>query len=323
MTELPERDLPPGRHRVLKEHLMSEIRTPDRTPHRAKDRTQDNGVRVQGKPMREGWRRPGVLAPLAAVAVAASVIAGLVFTGHDAGGVRPAPSEAAALLEDVALAAEHGTVPGDIRDDQFVYIESKVGYVGYQAGRKPKLEPIHKREVWRSVDGSRAGFLREANHVGQRPLNPDTPGVESNTNYRHLQTLPTDPDAMLTWLHKVDRGEGGKSKDQNAFVLVGDLVAESLMPPKVSAALYRAAAKIPGVQIVEDSVDAAGRHGVAVAREDSGIREELIFDKKTKKYLGERSVAVRDIEGGLKKGELEGSSAILQRAVVDRVRQTP
>jgi hypothetical protein len=100
------------------------------------------------------------------------------------------------------------------------------------------------------------------------------------------------------------------------------------------AALYRAATKIPGSVVVKDAVDAAGRHGVAVARvdEQAGIREELIFDEETMQLLGERSVVVRKTDGGEMNGQkcesadvgaVLSSTAVLDRAIVDKVGQTP
>ncbi|GGX02922.1 CU044_5270 family protein [Streptomyces chryseus] len=304
---LPERELPPGRHRVLKEHLMRE-------------------TQPEPAPVRKTWRRPAFAVPLAAAAVAGATVFALSSAGPGGGGgAQPAFSpEAVGLLEDIALAAQRADVPDSVRDDQFVYIESRVGYVQYAEGKKPRFAPVHKRETWKSVDGTREGLLREKGENidnGEIELEPDTPGIASNTNYRHLQTLPTDPAKMLDWLHRTS--EGGKSEDQNTFVLVGDLIHESLMPPEVSAALYRAAAKIPGVVVVPDAVDAAGRHGVAVAREDDGILEQLIFDKETKAFLGEREVVVEDTRGGLKKGDLAGTSAVLERSVVDEAGRTP
>ncbi|WP_330306520.1 MULTISPECIES: CU044_5270 family protein [unclassified Streptomyces] len=201
--------------------------------------------------------------------------------GH---GNRPSSYGATRLRPAIAVAAVAAVAATVV---QFVYIESKVGYSTQEEGKPARLDPIHQREIWLSVDGTRWGLLEEdRDRLGHVKLEPSTPGVPSNTDYRNLQTLPTDPDRMLEWLHK--NSHGGKSEDQNTFVLVGDLVGESLLPPDVAAALFRAAAKIPGVVVVPDSVDAAGRHGVAVARVDSGEREELIFDKKTKEYLGER-----------------------------------
>ncbi|WP_405907193.1 CU044_5270 family protein [Streptomyces sp. NBC_00828] len=300
MNQLPENDLPPGRHRLLKEHLMTEIRREDEAP-----------ARTGGK-----WLRPAIAAAAVAVVAATAIVA---LPGGESS---PATSEeAVALLENVALAAEHEKVPDDIRDDEFVYIQSKVSYMTYEEGKAPTRAPVHKREIWLSVDGTLPGLLEEdRDHDSHLVLEPSKPGIPSNTNYRNLQTLPTDPDKMLDWLHK--QSDGGKSEDQNTFVLVGDLSYESLLPPDVGAALYRAAAEIPGVTVVQDAVDADGRHGIAVAREDDGIRQELIFDPKTYEFLGERQVAVQDTYG-LKKGQVVGVSAILDRTVVDKAGQRP
>ncbi|MEU0738476.1 CU044_5270 family protein [Streptomyces sp. NPDC006134] len=303
MNRLPERDLPPGRHRLLKEHLMTEIRHTDR-PAPAR------------KP--SGWLRPALVAGAAAAVVATLTVA--LPSGESA----PATSkEAVALLEDIALAAEKADAPTDIRDDQFVYIKSKGGWTVQRGDDAPaELEPVHQREVWLSVDGSREGMLHDPYAKSDHePLEKPTPGIPSNTDYRHLQTLPTDPDEMFEWLNSVS--EGSDSKDEANFVLVGDLARESLMPPAQAAALYRAAAKIRGVFVVDDAVDAAGRHGIAVARVDDGERVELIFDKKTKEFLGEREVAVEDLPWGFEKGDVTGRFAVLERAVVDKAGQRP
>lgn len=303
MNQLPENDLPPGRHRLLKEHLMTEIRREERDDQ---------------APARRGnrWLRPAIAAAAVAVVAATAIVA---LPGGESS---PAAStEVAALLENVALAAEHEKVPDGIRDDQFVYVQSKVSYMSFEEGKEPRRAPVHKREIWLSVDGTLPGLLEEdRDHDSHMVLEPSTPGIPSNTNYRNLQTLPTDPDKMLDWLY--ENGDGGKSEDQNAFVLVGDLSYESLLPSEVAAALYRAAAEIPGVTVVQDAIDADGRHGIAVAREDDGVRQELIFDPKTYEFLGERQVAVQDADG-LKKGQVVGVSAILERTVVDKAGQRP
>ena len=86
------------------------------------------------------------------------------------------------------------------------------------------------------------------------------------------------------------------------------------MPPRVSAALFRAAALIPGVTVVPNAVDVAGRPGVAVAMADRTGGEEWVFSKDTFKFLGELDIA---------HGKVVGGSAILQRAFVDHVGQLP
>lgn len=263
------------------------------------------------------WLRPAIAA--AAVATAAAVTFVLLPSG---GTAAPAASQSAVeLLGDIALAAEHQRVPDGIRDDQFVYIESKFGYPTRGGGKPATVDPVHQREVWLSVDGTRWGLLQEDQNDKQLELDPVTPGNPTNINYRNLQTLPTDPDAMLDWLH--ENGKGPRSEDQNAFDLVGRLVSDSLLPPDVAAALFRATAKIPGVVVVPDAVDAAGRHGVAVARVDSGQREGLIFDEETYEYLGEQTVTLVDLDDGLKKGQTVETSAVLKREIVDKAGQRP
>ena len=116
-------------------------------------------------------------------------------------------------------------------------------------------------------------------------------------SYEYLAALTTDPDALLAKIYQETKGHG-RSPDQEAFTTIGDLLGGSYPPAALTAALYKAAAKIPGVvtvdDAVDDAVDAAGRHGVAVARldETSGQRTEWIFDQKALTFLGERTVQV-------------------------------
>jgi hypothetical protein len=117
----------------------------------------------------------------------------------------------------------------------------------------------------------------------------------------------------------VERGHG-PGPDQEAFVTIGDLLRTTIAPPKAAAALYRAAALIPGVTLIPDATDAAGRPGVAVGRigpgVDGGIRDELIFSRATLQLLGERTVIART-------GATTEASAIVARAFVDHYGQIP
>jgi hypothetical protein len=301
MNQLPERDLPPGRHRLLKEHLLTEIRREDTALARARTK----------------WLRPAI----AAVAVATAATAFVILPssrGADASARQPDKS-AAALLENVALAAEHSAAPSGIRDDQYVYIKSKVADATQVNGGPEQLDPVHVREIWLSVDGRHWGLLKEDRDGNENVrLKPGSPEAERADDYRALAKLPTDPDTMRDWLYKVSArqvDEERPDKDYAAFVLVGDLIRESLMPPQVSVALYRAAAKIPGVEVVRNVKDSAGREGVTVSRASRDEREQLIFDPKTFTFLGERELGA--------KGQVRGVSAILERTVVDKAGERP
>ncbi|MFF6982651.1 CU044_5270 family protein [Streptomyces sp. NPDC008343] len=143
------------------------------------------------------------------------------------------------------------------------------------------------------------------------------------TNYRHLATLPTDPVKMYDWQAEVGPAHSGQETHQAMFTLVGDLIRDAIMPPEQGAALFRAVARIPGVKVVENVVDAAGRRGGAITRDDpdSPTRDEWFFDAKTFEFLGEHSAATEDYSN-INKGRT-GNKAILERAVVDRAGQRP
>ncbi|WP_059048544.1 CU044_5270 family protein [Streptomyces acidiscabies] len=310
MTQLPERDLPPGRHLLLKEHLMTEIRT---EPARA-------GVK---------WRRPAFAA--AAVATAAAIaFTVLPSSGLGSGSVGTMPSppskQVVALLEDMAMAAESGTPYGEVRDDQFVYVESRVSYFSARDG-KITAPPLHRQEIWTSVDGLHTGLKREA---GEKPMDlppdvrPGGPGWEASAFYNHLKTLPVTADRMWDYLYETAPKYSEQETYQAMFVLAGDLLVNSVMPPEQGAALFRAVARIPGVTLAGDAVDAAGRPGVGVSRKDpdNPTRDEWIFDLRTHAFLGERSVATSG-HSGVKKGTVTSNTAVLRRAIVDKPGQRP
>lgn len=109
---------------------------------------------------------------------------------------------------------------------------------------------------------------------------------------------------------------------------VCDLLRGSHPPAALTAALYKAAAKIPGVVLVAEAADAAGRQGVAVARLDeaSGQCTEWIFARDTLVFLGERTVQVSGSSGEqglIKPGTVVSTSAVLTCAVVDRIKKIP
>ncbi|KUF17514.1 CU044_5270 family protein [Streptomyces silvensis] len=317
-TDFPspsERDLPPGRHLLLKEHLMTEIRQTRQNPE-----ARPTAAGAPTVPRRRPWLRPALVAGAAAAAVAAGLLVASPFGGEEAQ-AGPPSKETVAMLKEISTAAGKREAPKSIRDDQFVYIKTKESYMETGSDEKSRIQPLHIREFWQSVDGEHTDVIHDpVDEFDYARMEPDLPLSESATHYRNLTKLPTDAVNMRDWLYRVS--DGGKSDDQNAFVLVGDLCG-SLMPPKQGAALFLAASRIPGVEVIDDVADAAGRHGVAIARVDDGERQELIFDKETKEFLGERQVAVEDLPTGFKKGTVTGHTAVLERKVVDKAAERP
>ncbi|NUV72480.1 hypothetical protein G6W57_35820 [Streptomyces sp. CAI-121] len=345
----------------LEEHLMSEIRnlTPDASPGAgtptpeaipealfagAREETRDL------RPVRRSRRRPvlaGAGAALVLVAAGVTALAG-GFGGPGGpgsavtppAGAVPAPvvqvargstEGLAGAVADISGAAAGVGLP-EPRPGQFLYVRSEVSWMvtwdGSDGKNESYVEKLHPREVWMSPDGDK-GWLVEPykEATGRDGITLDDPGpVRPSLNapsYDYLRTLPTDPDLLLKKIYDETEGEGS-NPDQQAFTTIGDLLREQVVPPKLAAGLYRAAARIPGVVLVDDSVDAVGRHGVAIARADEadGARTEWIFDRETYAYLGERTVQTRDAEG-IRKGTVRGRTAVTDRAVVDAVKQRP
>ncbi|MFZ4301671.1 CU044_5270 family protein [Streptomyces cinereoruber] len=285
--------------------------------------------------------RPGFrLGWIAAPAVACALVAGVVVLapGEAPGGSpgrgsvgQPAPSEAVRLLSHAALAAAAAAAP-EVRPGEYVYVKSLVAYAGRDAGGGPAvLPPARAREVWLSPDGSRPGLLREAG-AADTPLGSRAPVYEldrpgavprktslgaeapsvTNPTHAYVAALPTDPEALLRLVREQTRGSGGSGgdADQRAFTAIGTLVAETWAPPEVTAALYRAAALIPGVTVLPSATDAAGREGVAVARTAHGEQTQWIFDRTTSAFLGERTVLAETTPAG-RAGSVLGVSAVL------------
>ncbi|MFF7300435.1 CU044_5270 family protein [Streptomyces sp. NPDC008265] len=357
LLPLAERELPAGRHQFHKERLMAQIRQDLRT-----DGAGDRGTAAA--PATVAARRPflrrAVLVPASAFVLAGALAAG--FLVHVEGGGADGPGSTIAtgpamttaigaanaqgtpqLLDRISLAAAStsasaGAAGGTrVRPDQFVYVGSRTATTYVKTvGEKSTLvsEELHMRHQWNSPDGLK-GWLIEPGNTGPGGITLEGKNEKGETptpylnapSYDYLAGLPTDPGVLLHKIYEETRGMG-RTPDQEAFTTIGDLLRASLPPAELTAALYKAAARIPGVVTVDDAVDAAGRHGIAVARldETSGQREEWIFDRGTLAYLGERTVQVQGVsgeEGLIKPGTVVSTTAVMTRAVVDRVKEIP
>ncbi|WP_406154267.1 CU044_5270 family protein [Streptomyces sp. NBC_01023] len=330
-----ERDLPPGRHLHHKDTLMRLI--------------DQDGDRATARP-RPRLLRPAVLLPAAGLALGGVLLTTLAATGQDSA---PAPSAvgqgsqatatrgAAVLLDRIASVAAR-TDEQKVTDDQFVYVKTLQTEGEGKFGGPVKLTKPREREVWMS---QKAGPVTDVGLIHQDgsyfPIEVGVPDGEravgypaglNRPTYKWLASLPTDPDALLRRLStEVTRDQDrrdtpAKDRDQaqDTFDAIGELLQETVMPPRTAAALYKAAARIPGVSVDSDAVDAAGRHGIGVARDNTraGDRTTWIFDSTTLQYLGDRTYLIRDTPMG-KKGTLTNKSAVLKRAVVDALREKP
>ncbi|MDX3671619.1 CU044_5270 family protein [Streptomyces europaeiscabiei] len=356
-----DRELPPGRQRALREHLMREIesRTGSSTESRTEIRTE--GAGDTGPGARRFWRRPAFVAPAVAAAVTVAVVVGGTVTRYaavpsepgaastaDRRGGTPSDESAGALLEWVAEAAGKRKLP-QVGDDQFVYTEQEdyhwkmdVGVLAEGCVTTQEAHPSGLRETWVSVDGRRAGLMRrhdDGSEVTGRVVAEQLVGKYVIHNFRQAEDeLPVETEGMYRYLYGLtsadERPSGGEAADRDAFEKAVALLTGQLLPPGAEAALYRALARVPGLTVYEGAVDAAGRTGVAVGIEgaypgdfaQSRSRHELLFDDRTLRFLGMNSInldAPDDRCESLDAGDLVSSVAILERGVVDRTGQRP
>ncbi|MFJ8009533.1 CU044_5270 family protein [Streptomyces fagopyri] len=192
----------------------------------------------------------------------------------------------------------------------------------------PKLDAVHQREVWLAADPSKNGLIHEGgqnitlHNSGTGVVNPNGASQPARPGtVPQIASLSTDPDTLLKQIYTATRGQA-PGNDAAAFNWIGETVSESIVPANTASAIWRAAAKIPGIVLVKDTTDAAGRHGEAIAHASNGERTEYIFDHNTHLFLGERSYLVKDTPEG-KAGMLTGTSAVLSRAVVNKIGDLP
>ncbi|WP_326836002.1 CU044_5270 family protein [Amycolatopsis rhabdoformis] len=229
------------------------------------------------------------LAGTATVGIAAAITAVVSFAPNGDGPLAPprAAADPVRVLHDAAAEALKlpSTPP---RPDQFVYVKTQYA--------------DSDREAWISADGKHDGYVRQdgqtltlqacvdGKYRVQGANNPAANGTEEPcvVTPAYRADLPTTADAMFQYLDKHHSGEAG---DVNAMGKdVQMLVGETYLSPRTKAALFDAAAKVPGLQAVDHVTDAAGRPGVGITWPGHGVT--LVFDAKTFTYLGTTQGAV-------------------------------
>jgi hypothetical protein len=294
-------------------------------------------------PHRARGPRRRVLAAAGVLAAAAGLVGGLIAAplagrGPASGGHAKLSLTAAQFLDNAAAAAARQPRL-NVRDDQYMYIASEDRWsstsVTIGGSQRTVVEPLHKREIWLSVsDVCKPGLLRDPSPGPAMKLNggglscPNQGGWGDPT-YRFLQSLPTDPHTLLNMIYAATKGQG-QSPDQEAFTTIGDMLREAIAPPDVSAALYRAAALIPGVRVIPRATDILGQSGIGVQFARRVIQSPApgvpyretfdpngatwIFNPSTLLWMGENDGTVHGKPMG---------SVVLKRAIVDRLGQLP
>ena len=305
------------RHRVLREHLMEHITREHETIHE-----QSATTTTTSRPSPARRRLVLVAAPLALAVVGLGVVAVDSAQGGTHGttaaGVTAADRQKATrLLDRIALAAADRPVV-TARDDQYIYTKSQgsAAELGVDFSSAEELaqhkgtftpKPYNgavRQEQWNSVDGKRDG-LRKGVAVADpsQKMTMDMKGTGYLT-FRQLQALPTDPDALLK---KFSGDAGNVTAARRTEVVVenlGAVIDEATLLPDLSAAIYRAAGKLPGVTVVDHVKDAAGREGVGLTFKGAPKGYAWVFDSSSLVYLGTTDAALLGVGVTDKTGEV-------------------
>lgn len=259
---------------------------------------RSNALSTRTAPRRRKLILAGAVAAIAAAAVTVIPTVGL-------GGHKPsAEAEAATVLRAAGTAA--GNEPGGWPDAAYWHVRSTYTRDG----------KTYQREIWlahhghgvlhdsgvgdHSLGDGTKDVLEHVDVAGAIPGNPKSGrtfvrhlvGPDQDTfgaggvglTWDQLYALPTDPAKLAAVLRKGNEG-AGPNPNSELFTSVGDLLHETPAPPALRKALYNVAATIPGVKLVGQVTDSAGRTGTGVERDG----ETLIIDTKTGALLADSS----------------------------------
>lgn len=181
-------------------------------------------------------------------------------------------------------------------------------------------------ETWRSVNGSRNGFvLSRGKKVmlwgcadGWQTIQPDQGSGLTQITQRclaqpaYLPDLPVTASEMQEYLA---RNFGSGLQDAAvAQKLTEVLLGQDYLLPAQRAALYRFFVTTPGLKVIPRIRDYAGRPGIGVSLTTDGFTARWIFDPNTFAYLGSADMAG---------GKPSFGSAVLTVAIVDEAGQRP
>ena len=247
-------------------------------------------------------RRLVLAAGLAAIGVAVAGVLGFSTASSP-------PSALAAKMNQLAQIAANQDWAGIPGPGQYLYLPFEY-YTpnANQGGHDCDISEVTEQQLWVASDGSgvidsaskeakftstadqarcaAAGITDPASQLSPSSRSRIGGGSPFPTNAKGWQALSTDPATLLKQVHQLD---GGPNDDAERFVNVADFMRMS-PPPAIRAALYRAAALIPGVELLGPRTDPLGRSGLAVAfPADNGNPGStvLIFDQQTAALLAE------------------------------------
>ncbi len=284
-----------------------------------------------GSPGRRGSRRAWRLALAGGVSLA---LAAGVFAAQaiQSGGSGPGISVQVLAYRTAAAAAAQPAV----RPGQWVYWQEKA------ADGKP--DGIF--QVWTTADSRKAAYAYNGEvrsvswwcgkhgtssaggcgqFIGQPAVFvlPHGQGVTVSAltgklplRYADLGSLPSSPLALDRYLGRLHL-PGWGSAPVREFEVIKELLATYVMPPGLTAELYRALGDIPGVTVDHHAVDVAGRNGIGfritLPPLAGGAIDEIVINPRTYHLMGQQLITSQPAGSA---GRVLGGTAILRQALV-------
>lgn len=168
-------------------------------------------------------------------------------------------------------------------------------------GSSPQVDRVgpYLRRMWfgNGVDGRlvwAVGALRRSFTM--------TASSNVGMTWAQLRSLPTAPGPLLAIVAKLAVDFNPKYPDSltfGEFEVIGQLLFENPIPPAVQAALYRVAARLPGIKVT-DTTDLVGRPAVEVYMEPTpddppGAGHALYFSPVTFRQLGSATISAVNV----------------------------
>jgi hypothetical protein len=135
-----------------------------------------------------------------------------------------------------------------------------------------------------------------------------------------LAALPRDPGRLYDLLRNMPMPVA-ISEEEWVMKRITDTLISGRAPADLRAALYRALALMPGLQVTEQVANLDGWQGTALGLSKYGVRYDLIIDPNTGQFIGERTV-FEDNKHSVPPGTAFSYKSVSNPVVVDRVGAT-
>jgi hypothetical protein len=182
------------------------------------------------------------------------------------------------------------------------------------------------------ADTTRGGRVIRRMGPGKAELTRSTGDGDYASTYGPLALadLPTDPAKLRAAVDTLIKKRGAEPTDAAVFALLGNLLTDAPVQPKLRAGAFTVLSTLSGVANAGSRADVTGRRGLAlelkqaVKQPEGGTfidRSWLILDPKTYQLLGggmQGAMAGKDGEPDITKGGKESSAAVVTAQWTDQ-----